>query len=314
MKITILSTLLWIIFTIKCELIIAQDQKDVTLATDSGEIHGTLLFPNVSGTTPVALIIAGSGPTDRNGNNPMMTNNSLKMLAEELLDNNIATLRYDKRGIAGSMQAGLNERELTFSHYIDDARAWIDYLAELPKFDRVFIIGHSEGSLIGMVAARHEAVDGFISLAGVGRPADEILKEQLKNQSPMAYQLSVPIIDSLAAGHLVSNVPQGLNSLFRPSVQPYIITWFQFDPQKEIGQLAKPILILQGDTDIQVGLVDADLLHKAAPQSQLKIIPGMNHILKNAPQDRQLNLQTYNQGDLPLHEQVGEAVSRFILK
>ncbi len=154
----------------------------------------------------MALIIAGSGPTDRDGNNPMMKCDAYKKLAYGLAENNIASLRYDKRGIAESQAAGKNESDLRFDDYVNDAKDWIQLLKQEKRFSKVIVIGHSEGSLIGMIAATD--ADKFISLAGAGRRADKIIKEQLSNQSKEALDLSNPIIDSLTKGKTVDNVPE----------------------------------------------------------------------------------------------------------
>jgi predicted alpha/beta hydrolase len=142
------------------------------------------MTPKQNASKAVALIIAGSGPTDRDGNNPAMRNNSLKMLAEAMNKNGIVSLRYDKRGIARSRNAGLKEADLRFENYVDDAKAWINYLKKELKFTTIFVIGHSEGSLIGMIASQYKNVTKFVSIAGAGQPADKIIREQLKNQPP----------------------------------------------------------------------------------------------------------------------------------
>src|ERR1035437_1292123 len=132
----------------------------------------------------VALLIAGSGPTDRDGNNLAMKNNSLKMLANELAKNGIASLRYDKRGIGNSKTTGFNEADIRFDNYVNDAKEWVIYLKKVLKFNNIVVIGHSEGSLIGMIVAQDKAVSKYVSVAGAGQPADKIIREQLKNQPP----------------------------------------------------------------------------------------------------------------------------------
>lgn len=295
-------------------LVFGQTELPLTLKTKTGNIEGTLMYPSAPLPVPVALIIAGSGPTDRNGNNPMMTNNSLKMLAEALASNGIATLRFDKRGIAASKNAGVNESELRFEMYVDDAVEWVSLLKKDISFNKIVIIGHSEGSLIGMIAAQNPEVDQFISLEGAGQPADQIIREQLKSQPPVIMKQSVPILDELVKGNTVANVPPMLNTLFRTSVQPYMISWFKYDPQKEIAKLTKPVLIVQGTTDIQVNADDATRLHEANQGSKLALIEGMNHILKNAEADKMKNMLTYRQPDLPLNTELAKVISDFILK
>jgi pimeloyl-ACP methyl ester carboxylesterase len=292
---------------------LAQTEEAITLKTETGNIEGTILLPETKLPVPVALIIAGSGPTDRDGNNPMMKNNSLKMLSAELAKKGIASLRYDKRGIAQSQQAGLKEADLRFENYIQDAESWIKLLKQNKNFSEVIVIGHSEGSLIGMIASQNENVSKFVSIAGIGQPADMIIREQLKAQPPFVLEQSAPILDELVKGEMVENVPQMLFSLFRPSVQPYMISWFRYDPQKEIAKLKKPVLIVQGATDIQVSVEDAKRLQAANQLAKMTLIEGMNHIFKNADTDRTKNIQTYSQPELPVNTELVDVISKFIL-
>ena len=287
-------------------------QEEITLETKTGDIKGSLLIPFFSEKTAVVLIIAGSGPTDRNGNNPMMTNNSLKMLAKELQKNGIASVRYDKRGIGESKNSGLQEIDLRFEDYVQDVEEWIKLLKEDERFSNIIVLGHSEGSLIGMIASHKQEAKKFISVAGVGIPAGDIIRKQLKGQPQFVLDESLKIIEKLENGETVENVSQMLYSLFRPSVQPYIISWFKYDPKKEIAKLDIPILIIQGTTDIQVSVSDADKLALANKKSQKQIIEGMNHILKESQADRQKNIQTYSIPDLPLKKELMEVIVKFI--
>lgn len=287
-------------------------ENAVTLKTKTGEIKGTLLCPSLKTNTPLVLLIAGSGPTDRNGNNPIMVNNALKLLAEGLFQNGIASLRYDKRGIAESKHAGVNESDLRFENYIEDAISWVDFLKTDSRFSEIIIAGHSEGSLVGMIAAQKDDVVKFISIAGVGTPAGNILKEQLKAQPSIVLNQSLSIIEKLEKGETTNDVPQMLYSLFRPSVQPYLISWFKYNPQEEIAKLDKPILIIQGTTDIQVSVSDADKLMLANSQCKKEIIQGMNHVLKASELDRQKNIETYSNPDLPLKSELVQVITRFV--
>lgn len=309
MKLQFIAFLIALILSLAA---MAQKEEAITLKTETGDIEGTLTIPEVKLPVPVALIIAGSGPTDRDGNNPMMKNNSLKMLATELAKNGIASLRYDKRGIAASQKAGLKEADLRFEMYIKDAVDWIRLLKQNRNFSKVVVIGHSEGSLIGMVAAQDKDVWKFVSVAGAGQAADKIIREQLKAQPAFVLEQSTPILDELVKGNTVENTPPMLNSLFRASVQPYMISWFKYDPQVEIAKLKKPVLIVQGTTDIQVSLDDAKRLQAAKPDAKLVTVEGMNHIFKSAEADRGKNIQTYSQPDLPLHPDLVPAIVSFI--
>lgn len=286
--------------------------KERVLETKTGNIKGTLLSPESKNPVPVVLIISGSGPTDRDGNNPVMKNNSLKMLAEELLKNNIASLRYDKRGIAESKDAAKDEKDMRFDDLVNDAADWIRLLKKDNHYSKVFVAGHSEGSLIGMIAAKLAEADGFISIAGAGHPADVILKEQLNSQPASFISICYPILDSLKKGKTVDSVPQMLYALFRPSVQPYMISWFRYDPQAELKKLSVPILILQGTTDIQVSAEDAQALFNANNKSEYHLIKGMNHILKEVEEDRQKNIATYSNPDLPVKPELVINIVNFV--
>jgi alpha-beta hydrolase superfamily lysophospholipase len=288
----------------------------VQLTTSAGEVYGTLLVPSRgTATVPVALLVAGSGPTDRDGNNAGIpgANNSLRFLAETLAANGIASLRYDKRGIAASAAAAASEADLRFDHFVSDATEWVRQLRKDPRFTSVTVIGHSEGSLIGMLAARSAGADAFVSIAGISRSAPEILREQLRPQLPAElWSASERILASLTAGDTTADVPPELAALYRPSVQPYLISWFAYDPSVEMGRLTMPVLILQGDTDIQVPTKDAEALHRAAPHAEIAIIDGMNHVLKTVEDDRTKQIASYSDPDLPLAPELGTRIVAFI--
>ena len=276
-------------------------ELDQTLQTSTGELSGTLTVPILKGTFPVALIIAGSGPTDRNGNNLQMKNNSLLLLAHELAAQGIASIRYDKRGIGASKGALISEENLRFENYAEDAKAWVAQLKSDSRFDKLIVIGHSEGSLLGLLAC--EQADAFVSIAGPGRPIDVILKEQLTVQLKGKKKLLRAVdegISKLKNGELVEDAPVELFGLFRPSVQPYMMSWMKYDPAVEISKLNIPVIIIQGTTDLQVQVKDAKLLHAASPGSRYILIEGMNHIFKLAPSDREKNIETYSNPELPL--------------
>ena len=293
-------------------------EEPITLTTPTGKIHGMLMLPDSGTPCPVVVIIAGSGPTDMDGNTigSGYSNNSLKMLAEGLAANGIASVRYDKRGIGKSHEAGTKEEELRFGHYIDDATAWADKLGNDSRFSKVVIAGHSEGSLIGMVASRKSsAVKAYISIAGCGRPAYEVIEEQLKRQPEQVQREAAAINRELREGHTTDDVPHYLAPLYRKSVQPYLISWFRYNPAEEIAKLTIPVLIVQGDKDIQVTVSEAERLRMARIFSSYHIIPGMNHVLKHCEStDQFVQLQSYQDPALPIKTELIEAVTRFIGK
>ncbi|WDF60460.1 alpha/beta fold hydrolase [Flavobacterium sp. KACC 22758] len=288
-------------------------ETNVTLKINIDQLYGTLTVPDDVNKCPVALIIAGSGPTDRNGNNPMMKNNSLKMLAEALAKNGIASLRFDKRGIGESKASAVTESSLVFENYTEDVKSWINFLKQDKRFTQLTVIGHSEGSLIGMIAGAK--ANKFISIAGAGESADKLLKSQISSKSNKQVEdMTFPIIDSLKTGNKVNKVDPLLNSLFRASIQPYLISWFKYDPQIEIKKLTVPVLIIQGNNDLQVSVKDAENLSQANKNAELVIIDKMNHILKIIDGDKQANMTSYNNETLPVSETMINKIVSFIKK
>ncbi len=287
-------------------------EDTVWLSTPSGKISGSLLYPVSQKKVPVVLIIAGSGPTDRNGNNPSMKNNHLKFLAEALCNYQIASLRYDKRGIGASSQAGKVERDLRFEDYVQDASGWISQLKQDKRFSKVIVAGHSEGSLIGMLACQQTPPSAFISISGPAESADQLIKTQLKGQPLEVKNEIYPVIDSLREGKRVTNVNPKYNALIRPSVQPYLISWFKYSPKAEISKLNIPILLVNGTNDYQVDPQNAFEMLYSSKNVDLEIIEGMNHILKKSEPDRQKNLATYNNPDLPVMKELVAAIVNFI--
>ena len=298
----------------------AQDKNEITfkespliLKINIDQIFGTLTTPDLKTKFPVALIISGSGPTDRNGNNPMMKNNSLKMLAETLAKNGIASLRYDKRGIGESKASAVSEQTLVFENYTEDAKSWINLLKQDKRFSEVIVIGHSEGSLIGMIAGAK--ANKFISIAGPGESADKLIKAQIASKSNKQLEdLTFPIIDSLKSGNTVNKVDPMLNALFRASIQPYLISWFKYNPQTEIKKLTVPVLVLQGNKDLQVTVKDAELLSQANKNAELLIVDKMNHVMKTIEGDTQANIESYNNESLPISEIMTSKIISFIKK
>ena len=287
-------------------------ETPITLHTATGDIFGTLTTPKQFSVVPVALIIAGSGPTDRNGNSFLLKgkNNSLKQIAYALANDGIASLRFDKRGVGNSYKAMKNQADLRFENYIDDVNQWIDLLKKDNRFNKIIIIGHSEGSLIGMIAAQH--ADKYVSIAGPGQSADNILREQLGNLPGQLKDTSFIILDSLKAGHHYSPVSSSLAMYFDASIQPYLISWFKYDPQVEIKKLKIPVLILQGTNDLQVKEKEATLLAKANPAAKLVLIENMNHVLKLVTGDAEANMNAYSDPSLQVSPILTKAMIDFI--
>jgi hypothetical protein len=296
----------------------AQGEEDYVVQTPNGDLYGTIMLPEkMNGTVPVVLLVSGSGPTDMNGNQDGEGSNNMKMIAESLRKSGIASCRFDKRGVGKSAEALKSELDIRFDNYVEDLGQWINLLSLDPRFSKVIIAGHSEGSLVGMIAANYNStiIKGFISLDGAGRPADEILKEQFASTPKEAKDYIYKIIDTLKKGDTIGNVPPIYAAIFRQSVQPYMISWFKKNPQAEIGKLKMPVLIVQGSMDIQVSIKDATNLQMALPKSEILIVPNMNHVLKDCDtMDKEKQKPIYSDPNLPLNKDFITGMITFIKK
>jgi pimeloyl-ACP methyl ester carboxylesterase len=301
--------------------------EPINVDTPTGTLYGTLERPQSTTPSPVVLIISGSGPTDRDGNSPVFKgpNNSLKLLAQGLATNGIASVRYDKRAAGETGKAmmlaaekakiKLREEDLSFETFIDDAVEWGKKLRADRRFSSLVVLGHSEGSLIGMVAAERVGADAFVSVAGAGRHIHQLILEQVKpHLTPELLKTTEDILEQLLAGKRVESVPPALHVLFRPSVQPYMISWLRYDPVKEIAKLRLPVLIMQGTTDIQVSLEDAKRLAGANPSAKLIVIEGMNHVLKAVPGEQDKQVSSYSDPTLPVVPELISGLSSFVIK
>lgn len=286
----------------------------IELRTDTGTLHATLDLPSKPGPWPVVLIHAGSGPTDRDGNGPLVSTNCLKQVGRALAAEGFAVVRIDKRGIAASAKALAKEEDIRLDTYAADVTAWASFLRKDSRFTKVGYVGHSEGALIGLVAANDAKFDAFVSLCGPGRALQEVLREQLKKNLPDdLYKQSDAIITELEAGRAVKDAPKALAALFRPSVQPYLISTFKHDPAKLAAALRAPLLVVSGATDIQVSEADAKRLADANPKAKAVTINGMNHVLKAVKEThRLLQAPSYSDPSLPLHPELVPALSQFL--
>lgn len=301
-----------IILLLMLPMVLFAQEVKTTETTINPLINGTLFSPEKeSKQSNLVIIIAGSGPTDRNGNQRGMETNSLKLLAEAIAKEGNSAFSFDKRIFAQLNAGTLDEKSLNFDDLVTDVKDIITYFKLQKKYNKIIIAGHSEGSLIGMIAAKDNA-DAYISIAGSGRPADELIVDQIEKQAPMLIAETKEGFATLKKGQTFELKNNMLASLFRESVQPYLISWIKYNPQEEIKKLNMPVLILNGTTDIQVQTSEAELLKKANPKANLVIIEGMNHVFKKATNDRTENLTTYNNPALPIVPELSLKINSFI--
>ena len=279
-------------------------------------LGGTLTLPKgAAGPVPVAVIVAGSGPTDRNGNSLLgIKPNSYAQLAWRLAERGIASLRYDKRGMPAT-QGRVDMFTTSFDDFVADVSAAASALAADPRFSRVVILGHSEGAGLGLLAANRGApVAGVALLAGLGRPFAVVLREQLAAQFDAA---TLAQWDSAFARYLrgeeAGELPDALRSLVAPANRRFLQTAVGYDPVKEVRAAKVAVLIVQGGTDIQVSVADARALAAARPAATLLIIADANHVFKRAPtRDRAAQTAQYMDPTLPLVPELVDAVVRWM--
>ena len=291
---------------------VAQDTTftEIKLSIDKFT-DGTLTKPTEENNKYLIIFIQGSGPTDRNGNQPMLQNDGIKKIARELAGNGIASFRYDKR-IFKAQELQLSEKDMIFEDFVEDAKNVVMHFRKEKKFSNIIIAGHSEGSLIGMLAAQEDA-DAFISLAGAADPIDEIITEQVTNMAPELGSSARSAFDDLAKNGKTSNYSPMLEAIFRPSVQPFMSSWMKYDPSEEIAKLKIPVLVINGTNDAQVKEEQAKILHNAALNSELVLLENMNHVFREiASNDLTKNYQTYNNPELPLHPELIPVLTDFI--
>lgn len=294
-------------------------QSDIEAPGPSGPLAGTLLSPGEAG-APVMLLIPGSGPVDRDGNGPAgLAAATYRLLAEGLAERGIASLRIDKRGMFASRSAVPDADSVTMDGYADDLRAWIAAVRARTRARCVWLLGHSEGGLVALHAsARLADVCGLVLVAAPGRPLGAVLREQLRanpaNAPVLAEALS--ILARLEGGARVdaSGLHPALLPLVRPSVQGFLISQLALDPADLIARIDKPMLVLQGRRDLQVGIADAERLKHAHPAAELALLQDVNHVLKRVASDRiDENIAAYADPSLPLAPGVVDAVADFVL-
>jgi pimeloyl-ACP methyl ester carboxylesterase len=284
--------------------------EDVSVAG----LSGTLLAPPGIARPPVVLLIAGSGPTDRNGNQGGTGPGEMRELAEALAAHGIATLRYDKRGVGRSAGAAPREQDLVLDAFVDDAAAWLAWLRQRPDLGAPVVAGHSEGGLIAILLAKRMPVAGIVLVATPGRRFGDILRDQLRRSGTPAPLLSEALatLAALERGETVTQVSPALLALFRPSIQPFVRSMLAVDPARELGGLTPPVMVVAGGHDLQVNADDAALLAKARPDAVRLDVAEMNHVLKIAPADRAGQQDAYRNPALPLAPGLGDAIAGFV--
>jgi pimeloyl-ACP methyl ester carboxylesterase len=277
-----------------------------------GNIDAVLTTPADANRPPVALLIAGSGSTDHDGNGPQAKPATLKKLSEQLVARKIATLRYDKRGAGGWKPEFGKPEDFRFKDYADDAAALVNYLRGSAKFGRVIVIGHSEGGLVAILTARKTPVDRLVLLVTAARRQGDLVKAQLERKQipPDVLDPILKAIDSIMAGQIVDPPPRGLS--IAPEMQPSLASAFVEDPIDPLKSIERPTLIVGGGHDLQVARLDFVALSTASPLAKTLWLPEMNHVLVDVGDDDD-NMAAYNQPERALDATLVDTIAAFIL-
>ena len=295
---------------------------DVTVQGPAGPLAGTIETPQTP-SLAAALILPGSGPTDRDGNNPMgLFAASYRLLAEGLAAEGITSLRFDKRGI-GASQGDPND--VTLSEYAEDATVWIAELLRQSEHACVWLLGHSEGAIIATMLAERDDVCGIALIAAPGRNVGDLFREQVASQpliAPSAEAFDIALEEFAAGGTPdLSGLHPGLHALFAPQTARYMRDLIAADPGQLLATTTAPVLIIHGDGDVQAPPSEADPLIAARPDAEAHVLSGMTHVLKRAiPRNEapsnevftQASLATYADPNAPLHAGLIPLLTQFL--
>ena len=293
-----------IILTLKLN---AQNYSESNISINDN-IYGSIVEPKSRSNSNLVIFIGGSGPIDRDGNQSFMKCDMFKKLAYSLSEKGISSFRYDKR-VVTQIRKGKLDKKITFDDFVSDAIAIIDFFES--KYNSIVIAGHSQGSLVGLLSIK-EGVSGFISLSGAGRTIDMVIEDQISKTAPMLLEDTKKIFKILRSGKITEDFPLPLYSLFNIEIQPFMISWMQYDPKKIIAKIPIPSLIINGDSDLQVDEKEAKLLYNSAQNSEILIVKNMNHVLVEIEGDELKNVKSYNNPELKISELLIEKMVEFI--
>jgi len=268
--------------------------SEATVAVESGAengafLYGSFLRPLNKNNYSAVLILPEAG-ADRDGNESgkEIKPDTYRDLARALAAKGIASVRIDKRGVGASARAIAREDDLRFDVYVDDAVTWIKFLQAQPHVGCVAVFGHSESALVAALAAKKVKVCAIVEASGASRPFAAVMSSQLKTaldanrMTKDDYDRAVKILDQLTAGKPVADPPAKLEPLFRPSVQPYLISWLNVSPVEAL-KTNTPVLILQGSSDLELTPDDPRKLSAAPKNVKVVMIAGGDHDLKVRP-------------------------------
>jgi pimeloyl-ACP methyl ester carboxylesterase len=287
--------------------------EEIKLQNDSIQLPGTLSYSETKDKQPLVIYVHGSGNVDRNGNQGgMISANYIKQLADALNTNGIAFYRYDKR-TSNMANMKFLMQGISFQDFVEDVKVAINQFKDDNRFSSITLIGHSQGSLVAMLALT-EDVDRYVSLAGPGEPFDSTMVKQIRKQNGDSIaNIVASHFEELKEKGAIENIDPNLMAIFNPQNLSFLKSWINYDPAEVIKGIDIPILIVNGKKDIQVLVKDAEALHNANPAAELKLIDDMNHVLKNITNEED-NLKSYSTPDYPISDELVSAITGFVKK
>ena len=279
--------------------------EEITINNMAIQLPGTLSY--TSEKSPLIIWVHGSGEVSRNGNAPQY----IKQFRNEINKNNVAFFSYDKRTANPQNAQFLQEDGVLIVDFVSDLKEVVNHFKDDKRFTEIILAGHSQGSLIAMMALNN--VDKYISIAGAGETIDKTLIRQITAQNAEFGKLTATYFNELKETGEIKEVDPNLLVLFAKPNQPFLISWVELNPLEEIKNVNVPALIINGDKDLQVQVLDAEALKNAKPDSELIIIKTMNHVLKNIEKDED-NLKSYMSADFPISEALIKTIVEFIHK
>ena len=283
--------------------------EEILLRNDSIYLAGTLTYTKA--VTPLIIWVHGSGNVDRNGNQAgaNVKANYIKQFRDSITKNKIAFYSFDKRTANPKNKQHLSNT--LFNDFVSDINIVVDHFKDDKRFSGITLIGHSQGSLIALLASEH--IEKYISLAGPSKRIDFMIEEQVAKNSPMVLDTVKGHFKELRETGDIKYVNPLLVQIFSRKNLPFLKSWMHYSPVEEIKKITIPILVINGTRDFQVTVQEARAMHKANPMAELVIIENMNHVLKNIEQDED-NFKSYYTPDFSLSEKLIETVITFVKK
>jgi uncharacterized protein len=280
---------------------------DIEVHQDGGILAGEIWLPKAATPpVPLAVIVPGSGPTDRDGNSELgLQTDAYKQIATALAQRGIATLRYDKRGVGRSQ--GHREDTVTLTSMCRDLTAVVREAKSKVAFSSVTVVGHSEGGLVALKSIGDLQAAALVLVATPGRPLGAVLREQLAKAGVPIAEVDKALLEASKGDTVPSPRPE-IRAIFRPSVFPFLRSIVDVDPATLLRKTTISTTIVQGDTDRQISVHDAQQLHAARPDARLVVVHQMNHALKQEASE-ELPQRSYTDPMVPLAPAVVDAIA-----